>query len=75
MTMDGAPHLLFPASASLCNSQMWHWLHIQVTLRKGLDGAAEVLLNSKEGMAKKGTCAPQRKLAMQQASQTEMSFV
>ena len=41
----------------------------------GLDSATEVSLNSKEGTAKKGAQAPQRKLAMQQASQTEMSHI
>ena len=52
--MDGASSSLLPASASPYNSQMLHWLHIQVTLRKGLDGAADVLLNFEEGTVTKG---------------------
>ena len=48
MTMDRASCLLSSVPALPCNSQMWHWLHIQVTLRTGSDGATEVLLDSKE---------------------------
>ena len=78
MTVDGvvtaqSSQLLSPASTSPCNSWTWHCLHVQVTLRKGLDGATEDPLNSKERTAKEGAYVPQRKLAMQQASQTEMS--
>ena len=58
---EGASHLLSLASVSPCNSQMLHWLCIQMTLMKGLDGAAEVPWNSKEGTVKKRACALQRK--------------
>ena len=42
---------------------------------KDSDGTTGFPLNSQEGMAMKGTQAPQRKLAVKWASQTEMSHV
>ena len=49
--------------------------HLIHNCSKGLDSTTEVPFNSKEGMDKKGAQASQKKTAMQQVSQTEMSYM